>query len=308
MIDPIVSNVLASDGCRLLMREWVARSAGPKRGVLMIHGLGEHSGRYAALANWFCARGWRVRTYDHRGHGQSSGARGAITPSNNLTDDAESVLNSFNGVLDQPALVLGHSMGGLIAAHLATRNRVALRGLILSSPALDIGLSALQRLQLNLMHRMLPQLPLPNGLKIDYLCRSRDVVQAYRTDPLVHGKVTAKLVQYLVQSAAEVQTQAAGWPTPTLLLAAGKDRLVAPRGSRRFAGAAPLDTLTFRWYDNAYHELFNEPDSARVLADCADWLDRLAEARPLRTGTGSSPTTSTEQETEKENGALQRPV
>ena len=249
--------------------------------VQIVHGLGEHIGRYEALAVALNAAGWHVAGHDQRGHGRSEGARGTI-------DGPQSLLADLCAVSDHVReggrlVLLGHSLGGLIAARFVAEglNRRAERwqrdvdGLVLSSPALDAGLGRVQRLLLAVAGRLAPDLRLSNGLKPEWVCRDPEVVRRYVADPLVHDRVTARLVRFIVDAGALVRTRAPQWRLPTLLMWAGADRCVAPAGSAAFAAAAPAEVLTAREFPGLYHEIFNEPERDQVLSCLLHWLARF---------------------------------
>ncbi|MDO8420010.1 MAG: alpha/beta fold hydrolase, partial [Rubrivivax sp.] len=185
-------------------------------------------------------------------------------------------------------VLLGHSLGGLIAARFvaeglhsqAERWQRDVDGLVLSSPALDADLGVVQRLLLALAGRLAPDLRLSNGLKPEWVCRDPEVVRRYKADPLVHDRVTARLVDFIVDAGALVRARAQQWRVPTLLLWAAADRCVAPAGSAAFAAAAPGAVLTARAFPGLYHEIFNEPEREQVLAHLLHWLTRFHAAPP----------------------------
>ena len=180
-------------------------------------------------------------------------------------------------------VMLGHSLGGLIAARFVAeglRNPAArwfrdVDGLVLSSPALDPGLVAAQKLLLALAARLAPDLRLSNGLEPAWISRDPEVVRRYEQDPLVHDRVTARLVRFIVESGQTVRSCATRWRVPTLLLWAGADRCVAPAGSAAFAAAAPPGVVTAQAFPKLYHEIFNEPEREQVLGHLSRWLARF---------------------------------
>ncbi len=267
------------DGTRVKVRDW-RPFAGQGRGVYLLHGLGEHSGRYEALARWFAARGWRVQAHDHVGHGASDGARGVVVRPRQMLEHARQRIDGFAGELGARPLLLGHSMGGALAAQLVLSGSVEVGGLVLSSPALDLGLSGFQRFLMSTLERFAPALAVGNGLNPDMISHDPAIVRAYRDDPLVHDRVSARLLRWLLDAGSESIEGAARLAVPTLLLVAGADRLVRPQGSRSFAERAPAERLTLHWYETMYHELFNEQaaDRERVLADLGAWLERARES------------------------------
>jgi alpha-beta hydrolase superfamily lysophospholipase len=175
-----------------------------------------------------------------------------------------------------PLLVLGHSMGGAFAAQCVARALRPLEGLILSSPALDAGLTPSQRLQLSIGSALVPWMALSNQLSIEFLSHDAAVVDAYQHDPLVHDRVTPRLARAIVDAGREVIDAAPQWRVPTLLLWAGADRNVSPAGSARFAARAPATVVTATVFPTLYHEIFNEPDAHAVFAALAEWLEQRA--------------------------------
>lgn len=158
----------AADGTPLFVSDWPIDAAAGE-GVVLMHGLGEHSGRYAHVARFFNDCGCSVRAYDHRGHGRSGGARGDVPDPATILRDAKTVIDDYARQLAAPPLLLGHSMGGTFAACYAARALSPLGGLILSSPALRIQLSAAQKLLLRLLGAIAPGYGIPNGLESRYL-------------------------------------------------------------------------------------------------------------------------------------------
>lgn len=280
--------VTRPDGCRLHQVDWQTDASdeqagaagsggtapGGRRGIYLLHGLGEHSRRYDAIACWLNSLGWQVRAHDHRGHGASDGKRGVLERSDAFADDAAAQIEQFGRDLGQPPILLGHSMGGGMAAELVVTRRLPVAGLVLSSPALAIPLAAPMRAAVKLLNLAAPTLALGNGLDATYLSHDAATVAAYRGDPLVHDRACARLVSWLYQAGLQARQNAASLSVPTVLLVAGADRLVDPAGSRQFAQRAPARQLAMHWYDDAWHEIFNENAERRerVLADLQAWL------------------------------------
>jgi alpha-beta hydrolase superfamily lysophospholipase len=261
-----------ADGRRLCLHDWPR--TGAETGVLLVHGLGEHAGRYGALAAWFNARGYAVRGYDQRGHGRSPGRRGALPRPLALLDDLAEVHAHFAATLAAPPLLLGHSMGGLVALRAVLDGYVTPPALVLSSPALRTWASPWEQALARRLAPVLPNLPLRSGLPFQALSHEPAVVAAYRRDPLRSGWITPRLAQFIFESGPHCIARAAQLAVPTLLLVAGADRLVDADGSRAFAAAAPSGALTTRVFEALFHELFNEAEPGRteVLAQLDGWL------------------------------------
>jgi alpha-beta hydrolase superfamily lysophospholipase len=275
---PMPTTLTTADGLTLRTCEWPATDA--RSTVLIVHGLGEHAGRYAHVAAHLVNHGHRVVAYDHRGHGDSDGPRGRLHHPDDLLRDLARVIDAVRAARPGPLVLLGHSMGGAVAARMVAaglepkppRWHRAVDALVLSSPALDIGLGGAQQALLAVLRRLAPNFAIGNGLEPEWVSRDAAVVAAYIDDPLVHDRVSAKLVRFMADAGAFVRAQAAQWRVPTLLLYAGADRCVVPAGSAAFAAAAPASVVTVRAFPALYHELFNEPEQAEVLAALTAWL------------------------------------
>ncbi len=282
-----------ADGQRLHRVDWPCASPGRRGTVLIVHGLGEHSGRYAHVGKRLSVAGWDVVGYDQRGHGRSPGARGALPQGDTLLVDLGAVVAQRRQEQPgRPLLLLGHSMGGAVTARYVAEGLSAqpaawwqaVDGLMLSSPLLAVDMTAVQSLMLAVFGTLAPSLAVGNGLKPAWICRDPAVVKAYLADPLVHDRVTPRLARFFIDASTLVRQRAAQWSLPTLLLYAGADRCVAPRGSAEFATAAPAAILRNRRFDGLFHEIFNEPEQAQVLDDLLAWLDHryptLNEGKP----------------------------
>jgi alpha-beta hydrolase superfamily lysophospholipase len=272
-----LSTFTASDGENLAVQDWPQPDGTAARGtVVIVHGLGEHAGRYDHVARRLNAWGFAVRGYDHYGHGDSGGVRGGLPAESRLVDDLGDVVESTRQRMPggTPLIVLGHSMGGLVAACLAALGQVRVDGLVLSSPALDAGLSAFQKLLLATLPRVAPHLTVGNGLDPHFISRNPAVVAAYQADPRVHDRISTRLARFIAEAGPSVIAHAPEWSVPTLLMYAGGDRLVDPAGSRAFADSAPAAVVSTVCFDQHYHEIFNEPESAPVFDALRLWLDR----------------------------------
>lgn len=286
-----MQTLTTDDGLALTLQAW-PRPEGAARGcVLIVHGLGEHVRRYAHVAAALNAAGWDVIGYDQRGHGDSGGRRGSIARPDDLLRDLAGVIDIVRREHAGPLVLLGHSMGGLVAGRFVAEGLSAapaawwrpVDALVMSSPALDPGMRAWQKVLLDTVGRLLPGLPAGNGLKPAWISRDAKVVAAYQADPKVHPWIVPRLARFIVDGGALVRERAAQWRVPTLLLYAGADRCVAPAGSAAFAAAAPADVVQTQCYGPLFHEIFNEPEQLQVLRRLTDWLaDRVpATAAPV---------------------------
>lgn len=265
------------DGVSLRTRTWRNDREAPARGcVLIVHGIGEHGGRYSHVADALNGWGFDVIAFDHFGHGESPGQRGTLTSANRLLDDLAAVVDQVEASMpdEKPLILLGHSMGGVLAARFFAEQMRPVDGLVLSSPAIASGMKAWQRALAKALAMIAPGFTIANGLPADAISHDLSEVAAYRADPLVHDRVSGRLAQFVDASGTPVLSAAPTWQVPTLLLFAGSDRLVDAEGSRHFASLAPKDIVTSHEFPQLYHELFNELERAPVFEALKRWLDQ----------------------------------
>ncbi|MEO5845747.1 MAG: lysophospholipase [Caldimonas sp.] len=275
--------VRTRDGLALLRRDWP--SADARGTIVIVHGLGEHIGRYVHVAARLNAARWSVVGCDQRGHGASPGERGRIAAGDDLLADLAAVIDEIRAETGGPLVLLGHSLGGLVVARFvagalespkpAPAWQREVDALVLSSPALDIGMTAARRALLATLETLTPNLGIGNGLDASAISRDPAVVAAYRADPLVHDRIAPRLVRFLADAGPAVCALAPRWRVPTLLLYAGSDRCVVPAGSAAFAAAAPASVVTAHAFEPLFHEIFNEPEQDEVLRILTAWLDTL---------------------------------
>lgn len=269
----------AGAGATLHWYRWLPPQASggePRAIVLLVHGYAEHLGRYGHVAATLTAKGFGVYALDHWGHGKSGGTPGFVPAFSAYTDGVEVLLKAVEkahpGV---PLFLIGHSMGGLIAAlHLIT-HQAHYAGAILSGPAI-MAAQEPSRFMIwisRLLSRLAPRMGV---LALDPTGVSRDpaVVAAYLADPLVYnGKMGARLAREMFEAMAAARAGAGAITLPMLLLHGEEDRLTAPHGSEYLhAHLGSLDN-SFRLYPGLYHEIFNEPEQHEVLADATNWLE-----------------------------------
>ena len=278
---PIMSALDSSDQNKLAVYDWPLSAQQAFRGTaLLVHGLGEHMGRYAHVAKHLNDWGFAVRGYDHFGHGLSTGDRGGLPSDNRMLNDLAKVIADTRKTMiaDEPLVLIGHSMGGGIVGRFVSLGIAPVDALVMSSPALNPGLNIVQKGLLAILPKIAPNLRIGNGLNANFICRDQAVVAAYLADPLVHDRISARLAKVIADfGAATIQT-APNWTTPTLLLFAGEDKLVNPAGSRTFAAAAPACVKT-QAFEHMFHEIFNAPDQAQVFSVLKTWLEQTFKTK-----------------------------
>jgi acylglycerol lipase len=261
-------------GVELYWQGWLPD--GTAAGVLLLcHGMGEHSGRYATVVETLVPDGWAVYGLDHRGHGRSGGRRVHVRRYADYLADYETFRRAVIARHhDVHPFLLGHSMGGHIALGYALDHQDALAGLVLSAPALAApALPRATRSAVMLAARVAPTL---RRAVVDLSGISSDetVVAAYRADALVHhGNPTLALSVTLLLQMDRLLGRARELRLPLLVLHGTADRVCDPAGSRALEASAGTPDLTVRWYEGLWHEVFHEPGRERPLADLRDWLD-----------------------------------
>ncbi len=271
--------LFAKDGTKLFTRQW--EPSDPKAMCLLVHGLGEHSGRYKGLAEQLSSQGFCVWAFDYRGHGRSQGRRGDCSSLDQFVEDLHRVVERSER--EHPNLarfLIGHSLGGLLALMVAVRYPQSIRALAVSSPSLKLARepSWIKWNLALLLARFFPSVPIPNEIQPEQLCRDAQVVQAYVSDPLVFRTVTARCGVALRQTIQGSMQLAKELRLPCLILQAGSDTVCDPNAGERFSKAATQATVTFRRYDGLYHELFNEPERGRVIQDLIHWMDKVLQS------------------------------
>jgi len=266
----------AADGLVLTRQVW--RPEGEPAAVLaVVHGYGEHGGRYRGLAGDMTARGYAVHVYDLRGHGRSGGRRGHLGRFSDYLDDTARFLDAVRE--DQPGrplYLLGHSLGGLIAAsYVEARPADALAGLILSSPFLRLGMPVppLKLSAARLLSLVAPAVNIGNSLDPAGLSHDRDIVRDYGTDPLNHHVATARWAAEVVAAQGAALSAAGRIRLPLLLLYGDADVVADPAASRELFERVASEDKTEHGYAGFYHEIFNETGRATVFADLVAWVE-----------------------------------
>jgi alpha-beta hydrolase superfamily lysophospholipase len=251
--------------------------AAPRGIVALMHGYGEHSGRYDHVAGALVRCGYCVLAIDARGHGRSAGRRGHIDRYDDYVDDLDLLVRRagerWPGL---PLFVFGHSNGGLITLRYALRRPTDIAGFVVSSPLCKLALAvpAAKELAGRIASRVWPTLSIPSGLDAAYVSRLDAVVRAYRSDPLVFGTTTARWYAEAQHAMADLAGRAHTLDQPFLFLVAGSDRIVDPQATRRvFHGLASRDR-EIEVYADLYHEILNEARWRDVLRRAVLWMER----------------------------------
>lgn len=263
------------DGLNIHAQDW--KPDGSIRGaVALVHGLGEHAGRYQHVAQALNQAGYAMTGFDLPGHGRSGGTRGHASYDGIVTDIDRllaEVQKRYPGV---PVFLYGHSLGGALVLYYTLKCQPKLAGAIVTSPGLATGtpLPASKLLMAKVMARLAPAFTLDNGLDVSNLSHDPEIAKMYKADPLVHPRISARLGLDLLTRGAWIQAHAAELSIPLLLEQGSDDYLVSPPATAAFAQAAPTDKVTFKVWQGLFHETHNEVEKKQVLQFMIDWLNQ----------------------------------
>lgn len=251
-------------------------ASSPKAVLVLVHGHGEHVGRYAHVGKALADAGYILAGFDLRGHGKSAGLRGHIPSYDALMND----ITAFNSMLrgkypNGPLFLYGHSMGGNQVINYALRRQPKIKGVIATGPWLKLSLQPPPSKVVlgKIMNSIFPAFTQPSGLDTTGLSHDAEVVRLYDTDPLNHDKISARLFVSMYESGLWALDHAAELSLPLLLMHGGADPITSFEASRQFAARAG-EKVTLRIWDGLCHEVHNEPEQAEVFKVMIEWLDK----------------------------------
>jgi len=273
----VESQLATGTGRMLFRRAWLPEQ--PERVLLVVHGFAEHSGRYEHFGAWFAARGCAVHAYDHQGHGRSEGVRGHVRRFGDFLDDLDAMLAAVRA--EHPGLrpqLVGHSMGGLIVAASLCERAPDVAGAVTSGAALAISddLSRGRILAARALRRVAPRLALASGLDPEGLSKDPEVVRAYVEDPLVFRRMTTSLAVELMGAIERTAGSADRVSVPLLMLHGEADPICPVAGTQGFFERLVVEPRRIQTYPGLRHEIFNEPEHARVFEDVLAWIQARA--------------------------------
>ena len=273
------------NGLRLFDQSWELNGE-RKAGVIIVHGYGEHSGRYHWLTKRLLSHGFSVYTYDHRGHGKSEGLRGYIPRHRYLLDDLGLFLDRVQGK-EENLFLLGQGTGACALLYYALERQLKAKGLILCGAAIKLrhGVSWWKAALSRIMATVLPTLNMPGFLfKINpsHFTRNHAVGLDYRSDPFVYqGELRSRTGWELIRSMRHIHRKMDAVRLPLLILHGEADNISDPKGSRELYERARTERKTLKLYAQASHEVFQDLDRERIFQDTLDWLN--AQLAPPKT-------------------------
>jgi lysophospholipase len=271
----VEETVTASDGLRLFVRR---RNVANARGeIALVHGFGEHSGRYDRLGVHLNAHGYSVTAYDHRGHGLSDGLPGHVESFGEYESDLDRIIAAVRARSDnRPIFLIGHSMGGLVALrYLATRSS-PLAAAVISAPLIGLATPVpFHKLVFaRVAAKLAPHFRLNNEINPAFLSRDPEVGKAYATDPLVTRKVSARWFAEATRAMLELNDLAPRITLPLIVMHGTEDRLVSVDATKRLFERIGATDKELVIHPNFYHELFNEPEKQQIFDRVTVWMDK----------------------------------
>ena len=268
----------SKDGCRLYYRCWEPEGA-PVGVINLVHGFGEHSGRYNEWAQKFVQAGYAVTAVDYRGHGKADGKRGHASSMQRLLDDIETLLHlSRQQFPHAPHFLYGHSMGGnLVINYHLRRDRGELKALIVSSPWIKLAFEAsvFKILLAKMLVHVFPSVVTETNLVVEHISHDPQVQEAYRADPLVHGFISLKLYDVITRGGNFILKNGHRIAIPTLLMHGTADMITSYKASL-YLGYKGREKITFKSWPGLYHELHNEYEKEDVFRYIYEWLKKIS--------------------------------
>jgi len=278
MMKTFESKFEGSDGLSFYVQGWEP-DAQPKAVVALVHGLGEHIGRYAHVGKALTDAGYVLVGFDLRGHGKTVSPRGHFPSLAVVMQDIRQVFQFVSQRYPNlPQFLYGHSLGGLLSLTYATQNKVGLKGVMVTGAALRSALQE-QKAKIamaNILGTLIPAATIPSGLDATTISRDKAVVDKYVNDPLVHDKTSLGLGKTALTAIDVCFTHAREFAYPLLIMHGKEDKLTYPNGSTDFAKLAGEKNkdVTLKLWDGLYHEIHNEPEQAEVFRVMVEWLDK----------------------------------
>lgn len=254
----------------------------PQAALMVVHGLGEHSGRYVEFAQAMTRFSFSTFSFDQRGHGLSEGRRGHAASFDTLLQDVDRFRREVQGLMndDCPLFIVGHSFGGLVALRYMEEYESPARGAVIISPWLATALPVphWKTKLAAVVGRVAPAMPFSVPIDATHLTHDDAIVRAYLEDPLVHHRITPRLFSEVSTAMGLVLQRSERIRVPLLFLLAGDDRIVDVQRSAAFAKSLSTPDVTTHIYPNSYHELLNEIDRRSVHLQIRDWIETRSAA------------------------------
>jgi acylglycerol lipase len=271
------TNWQSMDGLNIFAQGWEPVEQSPKAVVCLVHGIGEHTHRYAHVAEAFTKSGYVLFGADLRGHGKSEGPRGHFPSIQAVVRDIDMLLDQarsrYPGV---PLILYGHSLGGILVLYYGLKQKPDIKGIIATSSGLRTALEKqpVKILAAKLLGSIIPGVSLPTGLDVNSISQDKEVVAAYTADPLVHDRMSLGFGKIMLGVIGWTFTHAKEFSLPLLLMHGKSDTIAYASGSEEIASLVKEKSKLVMW-ENGWHELHNEPFKEEVFKTMIAWMDGL---------------------------------
>jgi len=278
-MEPVSYSFSSRDNLKLFARAWISPTTDPRGIVFLVHGHGEHTGRYDHIGKALVASGYHLAGFDLRGHGLSEGRRGHAPGLSRLIEDIQLFISETRRHFDThlPVFLYGHSMGGNLVIHFGLQHPNGLKGAIVSSPAFSTS-QVQHKVKIALVKflaRLMPIFSINSGLETEALSRNTAIVKAYEKDVYVHEKISARLAAELLESGQIALKKAPQWELPLLLMHGTADRITSCASTEAFADRVEAPLKLVLW-DGFFHELHHDLGFENVIQTMVEWLDQNA--------------------------------
>jgi alpha-beta hydrolase superfamily lysophospholipase len=270
----------AFDGQKLYFQDWLTEQE-LKGAICLVHGLGEHSGRYSHWAGLLNQAGYSVISYDLRGHGKSGGQRGHILSFNDYLNDTDLLVKEARDRYpDAPQFLYGHSLGGIIVTNYVLRRKPKLTGVVVTALSNKTSLQEqkVKVLLSRILGSVVPKMSMSTGLIPSTISRDPEVEEKYINDPLVHHQASLSFAKSSLDAIAWSEQHASEWTLPVLFMHGEMDKLGYAEGSREFAAKIKGD-CTIKIWPGMFHEVHNEPEKDQVFDYLRNWLDSHCQSK-----------------------------
>lgn len=261
---------------KVFTRTWLPENIETRANIILVHGIGEHSGRYEHVAEYFTSSGFAIYAFDQIGHGKSDGKRG-VESYQQVYDIITNLKYRIKAKQpDLPIILYGHSMGGAIVLSYGLSHPEGLKGVIATSPAVGMADPMPDKtIQfMKILKKIIPNFTIINGLNLSGLSQDPEIAEKYTADSLVHNRVSIRLGVDLIQTGKDLLANMTVYPLPLLILQGDKDILVNPAATDEFAKKVK-GKVTYKKIAGGYHELHNEPNKKEIYQTLTGWIDQV---------------------------------
>jgi alpha-beta hydrolase superfamily lysophospholipase len=275
----IETNWHAMDGLNIYAQSWEPEILSPKAVVCLVHGIGEHSNRYAHVAEAFTKAGYALFGADLRGHGKSEGPRGHFPSIDAVVQDIDLLLDHARiGYPGVPLILYGHSLGGILVLYYGLKQKPDVEGIIATSSGLRTALEKqpAKILAAKILGSLMPGVSLPTGLDQNAISQDKEVVAIYAADPLVHDRMSLGFGKIMLSAIRWIFEHAKEFSLPLLLMHGKSDSIAYPSGSEEISALVKEKSKLVLW-ENGWHELHNEPFKEKVFKTMISWMDGLTK-------------------------------